>query len=70
MIVVASSPPDSPATAALSRRLRRALPALAAGTGSTAEIGQGAQYLLDYTNANTPDSRGWCSRLRSSPCSR
>jgi RND superfamily putative drug exporter len=53
MIVVASSPPDSPATAALSRRLRRALPALAAATGSTVEIGQGAQYLLDYTNANT-----------------
>jgi RND superfamily putative drug exporter len=53
MMVIASSPPDSPATAALSRRLRRALPALAAATGSRVEIGQGAQYLLDYTNANT-----------------
>jgi RND superfamily putative drug exporter len=53
MMVVASSAPDSPATAALSRRLRRALPALAAATGSRVEIGQGAQYLLDYTNANT-----------------
>ena len=53
MMVIASSPPDSPATAALSRRLRRALPALAAATGSRIEIGQGAQYLLDYTNANT-----------------
>ena len=53
MMVVAASAPDSPATAALSTRLRRALPALAAATGSTVEIGQGAQYLLDYTNANT-----------------
>jgi RND superfamily putative drug exporter len=53
MMVIASSPPDSPATVALSRRLRRALPALAAATGSRVEIGQGAQYLLDYTNANT-----------------
>jgi len=53
MMVIASSAPDSPATAALSRRLRRALPALAAATGSRVEIGQGAQYLLDYTNANT-----------------
>jgi RND superfamily putative drug exporter len=53
MMVIASSPPDSPATAALSRRLQRALPALAAATGSKVEIGQGAQYLLDYTNANT-----------------
>jgi len=53
MMVIASSPPDSPATAALSGRLRRALPSLAAATGSTVEIGQGAQYLLDYTNTNT-----------------
>jgi putative drug exporter of the RND superfamily len=53
MMVVASSSPGSPATAALSRRLRRSLPALAAATGSRVEIGQGAQYLLDYTNANT-----------------
>jgi RND superfamily putative drug exporter len=53
MMVIASSPPDSPATAALSRRLQRALPSLAAATGSTVEIGQGAQYLLDYTNTNT-----------------
>ncbi len=53
MMVIASSAPDSPATAALSRRLRRALPSLAAATGSRVEIGQGAQYLLDYTNANT-----------------
>jgi putative drug exporter of the RND superfamily len=53
MMVIASSAPDSPATAALSRRLRRALPALAAHSGSRVEIGQGAQYLLDYTDANT-----------------
>jgi RND superfamily putative drug exporter len=53
MMVIASSPPDSAATAALSRRLRSALPSLAASTGSKVEIGQGAQYLLDYTNANT-----------------
>jgi putative drug exporter of the RND superfamily len=53
MMVIASSPPSSPATAALSRRLRRALPSLATATGSKVEIGQGAQYLLDYTNANT-----------------
>jgi putative drug exporter of the RND superfamily len=52
-MVIASSPSDAPATAALSRRLRRSLPALAAATGSKVEIGQGAQYLLDYTNANT-----------------
>ncbi len=53
MMVIASSTPDSRATAALSRRLRRALPSLAAATASKVEIGQGAQYLLDYTNANT-----------------
>ncbi len=53
MMVIASSPPDSPATAALSRRLRRGLRSLAASTGSKIEIGQGAQYLLDYANANT-----------------
>jgi RND superfamily putative drug exporter len=53
MMVIASSPPDSPATAALSRRLQRALPSLSAASGSKVEIGQGAQYLLDYTNANT-----------------
>jgi RND superfamily putative drug exporter len=53
IMVVASSPPSSPATAALSSRLRRSLPALAAATGANVEIGQGAQYLLDYTNANT-----------------
>jgi putative drug exporter of the RND superfamily len=53
IMVVASSPPSSPATAALSVRLRRSLPALAAATGSNVEIGQGAQYLLDYKNANT-----------------
>jgi RND superfamily putative drug exporter len=53
IVVVASSPPDARATATLSRRLRRALPALAAATGSTVEIGQGAQYLLDYTSTNT-----------------
>jgi RND superfamily putative drug exporter len=52
-MVVASSPPGSPATAALSSRLRRSLPALAAATGGDVEIGQGAQYLLDYKNANT-----------------
>ncbi len=53
MMVIASSAPDSPATAALSQRLRRELPALATATGSRLEIGEGAQYLLDYTNANT-----------------
>ena len=53
IMVVASSPPSAPATAALSNRLRRSLPALAAATGADVEIGQGAQYLLDYTNANT-----------------
>jgi len=53
MMVIASSPPDAPATAALSRRLQRSLPALAVATGAKVEIGQGAQYLLDYTNANT-----------------
>jgi RND superfamily putative drug exporter len=53
VMVIASSPPDAPATAALSRRLQRSLPALAAATGSKVEIGQGEQYLLDYTNANT-----------------
>src|SRR6185312_9873826 len=53
MVVVASSAPGSPATAALSRKLRASLPSLAAATGSRVEIGQGAQYLLDYKNANT-----------------
>ena len=53
VMVVASSPPNSQATAALSARLRDSLPALAAATGSKVEIGQGAQYLLDYRNANT-----------------
>jgi RND superfamily putative drug exporter len=53
IMVVASSPPSSPATAALSSRLRRSLPALAAASGANVEIGQGAQYLLDYKNANT-----------------
>jgi RND superfamily putative drug exporter len=53
IMVVASSPPSSQATAALSGRLRRSLPALAAATGGNVEIGQGAQYLLDYKNANT-----------------
>jgi len=53
IMVIASSAPDSPATAALSTRLRRTLPALALATGSRVEIGQGAQYLLDYTGANT-----------------
>ena len=53
IMVVASSPPSSQATAALSRRLRQSLPALAAATGGNVEIGQGAQYLLDYKNANT-----------------
>ncbi len=53
IMVVASSPPRSRATATLSDRLRHSLPALAAATGSDVEIGQGAQYLLDYKNANT-----------------
>jgi putative drug exporter of the RND superfamily len=53
IMVVASSPPGAPATAALSSKLRHSLPALAAATGGKVEIGQGAQYLLDYKNANT-----------------
>jgi putative drug exporter of the RND superfamily len=53
IMVVAASPPSSPATAALSSRLRRSLPALAVAIGGDVEIGQGAQYLLDYKNANT-----------------
>ena len=53
IMVVASSAPGAPATAALSSRLRHSLPALAAATGGKVEIGQGAQYLLDYKNANT-----------------
>jgi putative drug exporter of the RND superfamily len=53
IMVVASSAPGAPATAALSSRLRRSLPALAVATGGDVEIGQGAQYLLDYKNANT-----------------
>jgi len=53
MMVIAASPPDAHATAALSSRLQHSLPALAAATGGKVEIGQGAQYLLDYTNANT-----------------
>ncbi len=53
IMVVAASPPASAATAALSARLRRDLPALGASIGGTAEIGQGAEYLLDYQAANT-----------------
>jgi len=53
IMVVAASAPSAPATVALSNRLRASLPALAAATGGTVEIGQGAQYLLDYTKANT-----------------
>jgi RND superfamily putative drug exporter len=53
LVVVADSAPSSRATAALSARLRRTLPKLAAATGSEVQIGQGAQYLLDYQNANT-----------------
>ncbi len=53
IMVVADSAPNAAATAKLSRRLRAALPALATATASTVQIGQGAQYLLDYKNANT-----------------
>ena len=53
MMVVAASAPGAPATAALSRRLRSSLPALAAATGGSVQIGQGAQYLLDYKDANS-----------------
>jgi len=53
IIVVPSSAPNTPATAALSRRLQRRLPALAAATGATVGVGQGAQYLLDYANSTT-----------------
>ena len=52
-IVVADSAPSSQATVALSARLRRSLPMLAAKTGASVQIGEGAQYLLDYRNANT-----------------
>lgn len=53
MMVVAASGPSTAATTALSARLRRSLPALAKATGGDVQIGQGAQYLLDYKNANT-----------------
>jgi RND superfamily putative drug exporter len=53
IMVVAASAPASAATAALSTRLRRDLPALGASIGGTAQIGQGAEYLLDYQAANT-----------------
>ncbi|MGN6371858.1 MAG: MMPL family transporter [Solirubrobacteraceae bacterium] len=53
MMVVAASGPSTAATTALSARLRRSLPALARATGGEVQIGQGAQYLLDYKNANT-----------------
>jgi len=53
IIIVASSAPNTPATATLSRRLQTKLPALAAATRTTVGIGQGAQYLVDYTNATT-----------------
>ncbi|HLI32669.1 MAG TPA: MMPL family transporter [Solirubrobacteraceae bacterium] len=53
MMIIAASPPNSAATAALSARLRASLPALARATGATVQVGQGAQYLLDYKNANT-----------------
>jgi X-X-X-Leu-X-X-Gly heptad repeat protein len=53
MMVIADSPPSSAATAELSRRLRDELPALARASGASVQIGQGAQYLLDYKNANT-----------------
>lgn len=53
MMVVSAGAPSSPTTVALSARLRRMLPSLAAKAGATVQIGQGAQYLLDYRNANT-----------------
>jgi RND superfamily putative drug exporter len=53
IIVVPTSAPNTPATAALSRRLQRRLPALAATTGATVGVGQGAQYLLDYADSTT-----------------
>ena len=53
VMIIAASPPSSAATAALSARLRASLPALARATGATVQVGQGAQYLLDYKNANT-----------------
>ena len=53
LMVVPGSAPNSSATAALAGRLRRLLPALAASTESEVQIGEGAQYLLDYKNANT-----------------
>ncbi len=52
IIVVAGSPPTSAATAKLSRRLTEKLPALAAATGARVQVGQGAAYLLNYTDAN------------------
>jgi RND superfamily putative drug exporter len=53
VIIIASSPPNTPATAALSRRLQGRLASLAATTGTTVGIGQGAQYLIDYTHATS-----------------
>jgi RND superfamily putative drug exporter len=53
IIVVPSSAPNTPATAALSQQLQRRLPALAAATGTTVGVGEGAQYMLDYTNSTT-----------------
>ncbi|MHB8491812.1 MAG: MMPL family transporter, partial [Solirubrobacteraceae bacterium] len=53
LMVVARSGPNTAATVALARRLRGSLPKLAAAIGGTAQIGQGAQYLLDYRTAST-----------------
>lgn len=51
MLVVAKSAPSTPATAALSERVRHALPALARTSASDVAVGEGAQSLLDYRDA-------------------
>jgi RND superfamily putative drug exporter len=53
IVIVPASAPNTPATERLSQRLRGTLPALAAATGTAVGIGQGSQYLVDYTNATT-----------------
>jgi RND superfamily putative drug exporter len=51
ILVVPKTAPNMPATDRLSRRLRRALPALAHDSGSDVAIGEGAQALIDYRDA-------------------
>ncbi len=51
MLVVPKSAPNTPATARLSARVRRALPSLARASGTDVGVGEGAQMLLDYRDA-------------------